>query len=185
MKTGLQFAECALLPKWDKFTYEQMDCQAFVEAVLKDIGVRKADGSVYDWRGSNSMWRNYYSWRGTIEECKKKYGLIPVGAFVYIRDPSGEEKVGYTDGLGNFRHVGIYVGSEKVRDSTYIKNKRDGVGTRSIKGFTHVSLFSGLDYLPKENYTSVDEVLSILERMNTELTRMEEDFKRLREVMGK
>ena len=46
MKTGLQFAECALLPKWEKFTYEQMDCQAFVEAVLKDIGVRKPNGEL-------------------------------------------------------------------------------------------------------------------------------------------
>ena len=47
MRTALEFAECALLPKWDKYTYAQMDCQAFVEAVLKDIGVRKPNGSVY------------------------------------------------------------------------------------------------------------------------------------------
>ena len=84
MKTGLQFAECALLPKWDKYTYDRLDCQAFVEAVLKEIGVRKQDGSVYDWKGSNSMYRNYFSWRGTVDECIKKFGSLPIGAFVYI-----------------------------------------------------------------------------------------------------
>ena len=69
MKTGQDFADCALLAKWDKFKYSQLDCQAFVEAVLKDIGVRKPDGKPYDWRGSNAMYRNYYSWRGSVEEC--------------------------------------------------------------------------------------------------------------------
>ena len=66
--TSVQFAECALLPKWEKYKYDQMDCQGFVEAVLKDIGVRKENGKPYDWRGSNSMYRNYYSWRGTVNE---------------------------------------------------------------------------------------------------------------------
>ena len=94
MKTAIQFAECALLPKWDKYTYDKMDCQGFVEAVLKDIGVRKPNGSVYDWRGSNSMYRNYFSWRGTVDECVKKFGSVPVGSFVYIWKETGEEEVG-------------------------------------------------------------------------------------------
>ena len=55
MISGIAFAENALLPKWDKFTYDRMDCQAFVEAVIKDLGIRKSDGSVYDWKGSYSM----------------------------------------------------------------------------------------------------------------------------------
>ena len=59
MISAAKFAECALLPKWEKYTYDKLDCQAFVEAVLKEIGVRKPDGSVFDWRGSNSMFRNY------------------------------------------------------------------------------------------------------------------------------
>ena len=82
MKTAIQFAECALLPKWDKYTYDKMDCQGFVERVLSDLGVRKPNGKPYDWRGSNSMYRNYYSWRGTTDECLKQFGKIPVGAFV-------------------------------------------------------------------------------------------------------
>ena len=51
MKTGKEFADCALLPKWDKYKYDQLDCQAFVEEVLKDIGVVKSNGSPYNWRG--------------------------------------------------------------------------------------------------------------------------------------
>jgi len=54
--------------------YEKLDCQGFVEEVLKDCGVRKSDGNPYNWRGSNSMWRNFIQWRGTIEECRKKFG---------------------------------------------------------------------------------------------------------------
>ena len=54
MKTGIDFAECALSEKWNKYSYSSLDCQGFVEAVLKDIGVRKANGKPYDWRGSNS-----------------------------------------------------------------------------------------------------------------------------------
>lgn len=175
MKTGLQFAECALLPKWDKFTYEQMDCQAFVEAVLKDIGVRKKNGTVYDWKGSNSMYRNYYSWRGTVEECKAKFGEIPVGAFVYIWKETGEEEVGYKDGLGNCTHVGIYCGNNVVRDSTRsTKTGRNGVGTRSLTGFNRVTLFSDLDYSVTNSYNAdVERVMAIIYRIHNELIELE------------
>ena len=175
MKTGLQFAKCALLPKWDKYTYEQMDCQAFVEAVLKDIGVRKKNGTVYDWKGSNSMYRNYYSWRGTIDECKKKFGEIPVGSFVYIWKETGEEEVGYKDGLGNCTHVGIYCGNNVVRDSTRsTKTGRNGVGTRSLTGFNRVTLFADLDYSVTNSYNAdVERVMSVIDRIHNELIELE------------
>lgn len=176
MIKATRFAECALLPKWDKYTYSQLDCQGFVEAVLKDIGVRKDNGSVYDWRGSNSMFRNYFRWRGTIEECEKKFGCIPLGAFVYIWEPTGEKEVGYTDGLGNAKHVGIYCGLDTVRDSTRsTKTKRDGVGTRTLAGFNRVTLFSGLDYEFSTDYNDpVDKLLTSINSMREELKRMEE-----------
>lgn len=170
MKTGKQLAECAMLSGWDKFTYSHLDCQAFVEMVLKEIGVRKKDGSVYNWRGSNSMYRNYYSWRGTKEECINKFGKIPIGAFVYIWKETGDD---YHDGLGNFNHVGIYCGNNIVRDSTRsTKTGRDGVGTRSIKDFTHVSLFSGIDYTEQDIYTDSDEVDEIINRIISEISKL-------------
>ena len=175
MKTGIEFAQCALLPKWDKYTYDKMDCQAFVEAVLKDIGVRKSNGSVYDWRGSNSMYRNYYSWRGTVEECIKQFGSVPVGAFVYMWEPTGEQEKGYNDGLGNFTHVGIYCGNDVVRDSTRsTKTGRNGVGTRTMKGFSHITLFSGLDYSVTNSYNStVESLMASITGIRKELEKME------------
>ena len=174
MKTGVQFAECALLPKWDKYKYDQMDCQGFVEAVLKDIGVSKPNGSFYNWTGSNSMYRNYYSWRGTVEECISKFGYIPVGAFVYVWKASGQPEK-YNDNIGNLSHVGIYCGDDVVRDSTRSTTlKRDGVGTRSLKGFTRVTLFSGLDYSYNNSYNaSVELALASIDRIRNELIDLE------------
>lgn len=178
MKTGVQFAECALLPKWDKITYDQLDCQAFVEAVLKDLDIRKTNGSFYNWRGSNAMYRNYYSWRGTVEEAIQKFGTVPVGAFVYMWNKTGQEKVGYTDELGDAHHVGIYCGNGIVRDSSRSKKNgklvRNGVGTRSLKEFNRVTLFCGLDYSVTNSYNSkVEECMSILDGMRNKLIDLE------------
>lgn len=180
MITGREFAECALLPEWEVFTYAKLDCQGFVEAVLKKLNIKKPDGSFYNWRGSNSMYRNYYTWRGTKEEAVKKYGDIPIGAFVYVWEATGEEKVGYKDGRGNAKHVGIYCGNNVVRDSTRYKDKtgnyvRDGVGTTTLKSFNRVTLFVGLDYEQKNSYTSsVEECMSVIDRIREDLKKLEE-----------
>ena len=55
MITGYAFAEQARSGSYNGIPYKQLDCQGFVERVLKDSGVRKPDGSVYNWRGSNHM----------------------------------------------------------------------------------------------------------------------------------
>lgn len=175
MNTGIEFAECALQPKWDKYKYTDMDCQGFVEAVLKDLGIKKPNGLYYNWRGSNAMYRNFYSWRGTVADCFDKFGKIPLGAFVYMWEATGEQEKGYTDGLGNFKHVGIYCGDDVVRDSTRSTSlKRDGVGTRTMKGFSHVSLFGGLDYFSEHSYNKaglefvsaqIAEIRNILNKM--------------------
>lgn len=181
IKAGV-FAECALSSKWNKFQYSELDCQGFVEAVLKDIGIRKSDGTIYNWTGSNSMYRNFYQWRGSVEECINKFGKIPAGAFVYIWQSSGEKERGYTDGLGNAKHVGIYCGDNIVRDSTRsTKTKRDGVGTRSLDGFNKVTLFSGLDYELSTDYNNpVDKLLISINSVRKEIQRMEDIINDLR-----
>ena len=179
MFTGKQFAELAMDNKYNRYTYDQLDCQAFVEKVLADLGVRKPDGSVYNWRGSNSMYRNYFQWRGSKEECIKVFGCIPSGAFVYVWEESGEEERGYHDGLGNAKHVGIYCGGELVRDSTRYKGKggqyvRDGVGDASINSFNMVTLPSMLDFSEKSDYdTDVTEMFKSIEAIRNELDRLE------------
>lgn len=148
---NLLFAEQARSEKYTGIPYSKLDCQAFVEKVLEDCGIRKPDGSVYNWRGSNSMWRNALTWKGTIAECLHRYGEIPLGAWVFIiKNDGGEKEKGYNDNRGNASHVAIYCNTssnECVRDSTRsTKTKRDGVGYRSIDAFTHVGLPFMIDF---------------------------------------
>ena len=143
MITGYQFAEQARSSKYNGIPYSKLDCQAFVEEVAKDAGIRKPDGSIYNWKGSNSMWRNISGWKGTIQDCKDQFGCIPLGAWVFIRKTDGGEKDrGYNDNLGNFTHVGIYCkeSDQPVRDSTRYTG-RDGVGYRPLTSFTSITFF--------------------------------------------
>ena len=180
MKTGKEFARLAQDAKYNKYTYDQLDCQAFVEKVLADLGVRKPDGTVYNWRGSNSMYRNYFSWRGTKEECIAKFGCIPDGAFMYVwANDGGEEEHGYHDGLGNAKHVGIFCGGQLVRDSTRYKGKdgqyiRNGVGDADLKSFNRVTIPSMLDFDGESGYnTDVEEMLKCISSIRQELDRLE------------
>lgn len=51
-------------------SYSRMDCQAFVEACLRDVGISE------DLPGSNA-WYRAMTWVGTPEECKSRFGSIP------------------------------------------------------------------------------------------------------------
>lgn len=86
-------------------SYSEMDCQAFVERCLADAGLKK------DLAGSNAWYRflKREGWVGTPEDCKKIFGKIPVGAFLFILDANGKEPAKYQgDGIGNASHIGIY-----------------------------------------------------------------------------
>lgn len=141
--TGERFAQQAQADKYTGIKYDNYDCQAFVELVLRDCDVRKPDGSIYNWKGSNDMWRNALAWKGTISECMQKYGNIPAGAWVFmVAHDGGEVKRGYHDNEGNASHVGIYCrpgNARAVRDSTK-GTGRDGVGYRPLTDFTHIGL---------------------------------------------
>ena len=149
MLTGEEFAKQAQSSKYDKLKYDQYDCQAFVELVLRDCGVRKPDGAVYNWKGSNDMWRNALAWKGTIAECRELFGKIPDGAWVFMwANDGGEIARGYHDGLGNASHVGLYCrpeNSKPVRDSTK-GTGRDGVGYRGLSDFNRIGLPSVIAY---------------------------------------
>ena len=81
--------------------YSTMDCQAFVEACLRDCGLK------VDLRGSNAWYRKM-DWVGSPEECKRVFGSVPTGALLFIwADDGGEAARGYTDGKGNASHIGI------------------------------------------------------------------------------
>lgn len=85
--------------------YSTLDCQAFVEKSLSKCGIQK------NLKGSNAWYRFCIQngWTGSPEECKAKFGSIPVGAFLFIHEFDGkEESRGYHDELGNASHIGIY-----------------------------------------------------------------------------
>lgn len=158
------FATQANSPKYTGKPYSELDCQGFVEQVLKDCNVRKSDGTPYNWRGSNSMWRNALDWKGTIAECVQTFGNIPLGAWVFIvSNDGGEVERGYYDEQGNAKHVGILCRDPSetkdcVRDSTQSRT-RDGVGYRTLDSFTHVGLPKMITYIYNDNSSNVtDEV---------------------------
>lgn len=187
MYTGKQYAEQAKNPKYDKLKYSQYDCQAFCELVLRDLGVRQANGKPYDWKGSNDMFRNAVSWVGTVDECRRTFGEIPLGAWAFMWDTTGNEKLrGYYDGKGNASHIGIYIGNDTVRDSTKIKNAagnviRDGVGSRPLKQFQKIGLPKMLDFEFTNNKLKVevdrDELNNIYSSLKASIDKIGEWLK--------
>ena len=172
--SNIRFEEQARSPSYNGIKYDQLDCQAFVEKVLYDSGCKKVSGAAYNWKGSNDMWRNALSWKGTLEECKKVYGEIPLGAWVFIwANDGGEKDRGYNDNQGNAKHVGIYVGADTVRDSTRNKSGRDGVGYRKLDGFNRVGLCKHLDYETDNNDNDSDNILTIIDHIRSELDMIE------------
>lgn len=162
--SGTGFARQAMSEEYTGIPYTKLDCQAFVEEVLKDAGVRKPDGSIYNWKGSNSMWRTALAWKGTIEECRTQFGEIPIGAWVFIvKWDGGEKDRGYNDNEGNASHVGIYCrhNYEQVRDSTRT-TYRNGVGYRELKGFTHIGLPKMIIYNEETEPTNDKEALDAI-----------------------
>ena len=176
MESAVHFADVADDPSYNKYKYTDLDCQAFVEKVLYDSGVRKPDGSAYNWKGSNAMWRSALSWRGTIAEAVDKFGQVPDGSWVFmLKYDGGEKDRGYNDGEGNASHVGIYVGGGLVRDSTRsTKTKRDGVGLRSISDFNMVGLCKYLDYDigNVDNKSQIKSILDDIEKRLEDLRRV-------------
>ena len=172
MHTGTEFANQAKSSRYDKIKYSQYDCQAFVEKVLFDTGVKKSNGQAYNWKVSNSMWRNALSWKGTKDECIKTFGSIPLGAWVFMvsRD-GGEVEKGYHDNEGNANHVGIYVGDDNTRDSA---GSRGGVGYRPLKDWNMVGLCKYLDYKVINNDNiNKDKLLSVITDIKTLLDELE------------
>lgn len=129
--------------------YSKMDCQAFVEACMADIGYHR------DLGGSNSWYREClaHGWAGTPEECIAKFGIIPKGALIFIWEPvsdSTPEKF-RNDGIGDVNHIGIKTGrGDGALHSSY---KNRCVCTSKFRdktipngGWNRVGLLSDFDY---------------------------------------
>ena len=83
-----------------------MDCQGLVKWTMRELGLRA------DFKGTNDIWRNYLSERGSISDCVKRHGSVPIGTLIFIRDfDGGEQARGYYDDQGNIWHVYIKIAS--------------------------------------------------------------------------
>lgn len=125
-------------PKYIGTPYSKMDCQAFVERCLADIGIHD------NLPGSNAWYRRM-TWTGTPEECKASFGAIPPGAFLYILKQDGNEPEKYkADGIGNASHIGIYTGmtgAEMCRQSGIAGAEKYNFGDGAINSSsTHASV---------------------------------------------
>ena len=130
-------------------SYEEMDCQAFVERCLKDCGNNT------DLGGSNSWYREVgkNGWVGTPEECTKIYGFVPAGTFLFILEPvsaSTPEKF-KNDGIGDATHIGLVTG--KGEGAIHSSHSKGGVCESKFSGKTipnggwnRVGLWDQVDY---------------------------------------
>lgn len=122
--------------------YSQWDCIAFVNHVWQDIQVVSQHGYSLP-NGTNTLWRRNMSgypaetynttspdnqnptpvlwYKDTIANCETLYGAIPAGALLFHQiseagpPPIPSQYEG--DGIGNFVHVGIYIGNNEVMQS--------------------------------------------------------------------
>lgn len=157
---GAEFAAAAVKIANRGYSYEEMDCQAFVEAALRDVGVRK------NWRGSNHMWRTALSWKGTVEECEAQFGCVPVGAWLFtIKQDGGEKARGYNDNDGNASHVGVYTAQGRGSHHSTTGGTQEAAFP-DPKRWTHVGLCSLLDYSTEETPDTLTLVRDGLHEMH-------------------
>ena len=119
--------------------YSVMDCQKLFEQMLKDFGLNM------DLGGSNSWYRYImdHGWVGTPEECRKKFGYVPQGATLFIREEVSDTTPAKfrDDGIGDITHMGVDTGlsgNEMVR----IAEDEYGVSNASNYNFGNGAIHS-------------------------------------------
>lgn len=137
------------------YPYSVIDCQAFVEACVNDSGGNMS------YAGSNDMARNGVVWLGTLNNAIAEGKLVPgAGVMIHEDDETDLPKKYQGDGLGDFNHVGIYLGDDFVVQD-YAKGKKYKrtcdiahssssmervAGSTVQNGWTHVVWFKDIDY---------------------------------------
>lgn len=150
--TGKSVSAAAVQAVGVGYTYDEMDCQAFVEHCVRQAGGRM------DYAGSNDMARNAV-WLGTLENAKAAGKLVPGAGMLIHEDTEANLPAKYRgDGLGDFSHVGLYVGENALTDTDKNGKSRSCdvvhssstmrrvAGSTLKNGWTHVMWFSEIDY---------------------------------------
>ena len=97
--------------------------------------------------GSNSMYRTHSTEKGKIMDLD----LVPGMAVYRWRDDGNEPEKFRSDGLGNFRHVGLYVGNGKCIEA---KDSKNGVVQSDISTWQYASKLKNTVYDLKDEVSS-------------------------------
>ena len=150
----MKYDAAALARAGDQYlgrSYSEMDCQAFVEKCMSDVGYGR------NLAGSNA-WYRAMDWTGPPEECVSVFGCVPAGALLFILEDDGKEPAKYRgDGIGNASHIGIKTG--RGDGAIHSSKSRGGVATSVFKdktikngGWNRVGLLRVFDYGKSVNW---------------------------------
>lgn len=150
--TGKAVAAAAVALVQSYHSYRDMDCQAMIEEAVRIAG------GVMNYRGSNHMARSA-AWLGTLENAQSEGKLKP-GALLFIHeeDESSLPTLYRGDGLGDFSHVGLYIGENLLTDTDKHGKRRECnivhssqsmgrvCGSTMKNGWTHVGWAKEINY---------------------------------------
>ena len=150
--TGKSVAAAAVQAVGVGYTYDEMDCQAFVEHCARQAG------GTMDYLGTNDMARRA-AWLGTLSDARAQGRLVPGAGLLIREETEANLPARYAgDGLGDFSHVGLYVGEDALTDVDKNGNARSCdvvhssatmrrvAGSTLANGWTHVMWFQEIDY---------------------------------------
>ena len=149
---AVQLARAAVQAVGVGYTYDEMDCQAFIEHCARQAG------GAMDYLGTNDMARRA-AWLGTLSQAQAEGRLVPGAGLLIREETEANLPARYASGgLGDFRHAGLYVGPDALTDTDKTGRKRscDAVhssatrgrvaGSTLQNGWTHVLWFPEIDY---------------------------------------
>ena len=130
-----------------KAEYGKVDCSGAFAYWYKQAGS-------YMYHGSNTMWRKYSTEKGKIGEIT----LVP-GMAVYKRRAWKADDAGnpyYNDSIGNFYHVGLYIGGGKVIEA---KSSKYNIVQSDIGEWTHASRLKNTEYDVSEDAANDENIV--------------------------
>ena len=149
---AVQLARAAVQAVGVGYTYDEMDCQAFIEHCARQAG------GAMDYLGTNDMARRA-AWLGTLSQAQAEGRLVPGAGLLIREETEANLPARYASGgLGDFSHAGLYVGPDALTDTDKSGRMRscDAVhssatmgrvaGSTLQNGWTHVLWFPEIDY---------------------------------------
>jgi hypothetical protein len=134
--------------QWGAAREGVVDCSGAFTYAFRQLGG-------YMYHGSNTMWRKYTTEKGKIGQIALEPGMA-----VFRWRKSGKEPAAYkSDGLGDFYHVGLFIGNGEVIDA---KSTKSGVVKESVSGWPYAAKLAGVDYSGQASNLPPSQPLPVL-----------------------